>query len=102
MPPPDAVNEQFDLAATWLGRGITIVLIMIGPGLLGMYLDKRWQSEWMTPAGFVLGMVLGLGFLLLLVQVFPPPEGDPSKYLKIDESEHEPESDSQSDSDHVG
>ncbi len=84
---PNSTNASVDLAATWLSRVITILLIMVGPGLLGAYLDRRWQTGWLMPTGFVVGTMLGIAGLLLLSAVHPIPDGDPTKYVPFEDTD---------------
>ena len=57
----------------WLSRTIAVVIIMVGPGLIGAALDRRWKSSLCTPAGFLLGMALATTALVVLAQKLAPP-----------------------------
>ena len=62
----------FDQAMQWLSRTIAVVIIMVGPGLVGAALDRRWGSSLCTPAGFLLGIVLATTALVVLAQKLAP------------------------------
>ncbi len=69
----------------WLSRTIAVVILMVGPGLAGVALDKRFESSLWTPVGFLLGMVLGTTALVTLAQKLAPPgRGKP---LPLDDEE---------------
>lgn len=61
---------------------------MLGPGLVGVWLDRRWGSSLCTPAGFLLGMALATAALVVIAQkLTPPARGKPLPF--DDESEVE-------------
>ena len=66
-------NPVLDKGLEWLSRTIAILIVMIGPGLLGSFLDARFGLRFLTPTGLVLGMLLGTFVLLLLVRKLAPP-----------------------------
>jgi len=77
----------------WLSRTIAVVIIMVGPGLIGAALDRRWGSSFFTPAGFLLGMVLATTSLVVLAQkLAPPARGKP---LPFDDEANAQDSDEQ-------
>lgn len=73
----------------WLSRTIAVVIVMAGPGLVGSALDKRWGTSVFTPVGFLLGIVLATGALLVLAQKLAPRAG--GKPLPPEEDRHDDE-----------
>jgi len=64
---------------------------MVTPGFLGMWLDDLLDTSLFTPAGFLIGIVLGITLLLILAQKFAPPaRGKPLPF-----EEEQPASDAQ-------
>ena len=63
------------MAVQWLSRTMSIMLFMVGPALLGRYLDQRFGTQFLTVSGLIVGMALATGLLLLLVQKLTPPAG---------------------------
>lgn len=60
-PPPMAV------AMTWVSRITTISLLMVVPGVGGLWLDRRLGTQVVfTLVGFVLGLTAGLWQLIKL------------------------------------
>lgn len=57
----------------WLSRTIAILIFMVGPGLIGMALDRRLGTGFLSPAGFVVGIALATTALLVMVNKFSPP-----------------------------
>ena len=45
---------------------------MVGPGLLGSWLDKQLTSQFFTPAGFALGILFATVLLIFYTQQFAP------------------------------
>lgn len=62
----------------WLSRTLSVVIVMVAPGLVGMWLDKRFGTAIFGPVGFVLGMGLSTLVLVVLAQkLMPPARGQP-------------------------
>ena len=66
------INPTFDKGLEWLSRTIAILIVMVGPGFLGSFLDQRLGVRFLTPIGLVLGTVLATFLLLLLARQFTP------------------------------
>lgn len=60
-----ATGAGFD----WASRVLTVVVVMVGPGLAGDWLDQKWGTAFMGPLGFIVGVPLGIYYL---VQVTKP------------------------------
>ncbi len=61
---------------------------MVGPGLIGAWLDRRWGSSLCTPAGFLLGMALATTALVVIAQkLAPAARGKPLPLEDPDEDE---------------
>jgi undecaprenyl pyrophosphate phosphatase UppP len=59
----------------WLSRTIAVVVVMVSPGLIGMFFDKKLGTQFLTPTGFVIGTVLATVALLVIAQKFTPTAG---------------------------
>jgi hypothetical protein len=70
---PMKPNSTFDQSMQWLSRTVAVVIMMVSPGLLGMWLDGRMNTRLFTPVGFLFGIVLATTLLLILAQKFAPP-----------------------------
>ncbi len=46
---------------------------MVGPGLVGAWLDHRWGTTLCTPAGFLIGMALAATALVVIAKNLTPP-----------------------------
>lgn len=58
---------------------------MVGPGLIGAWLDRRWGSSLCTPIGFLLGMALATTALVVIAQkLTPPARGKPIPFDDAD------------------
>ena len=72
----DPKNDGFVRSAVaadvWLSRVITVLLVMIGPGYGGSLLDKRWGTSFLTPLGLVIGVPLGIWYLIQCTKPRPP------------------------------
>ncbi len=80
----------------WLSRTIAVVFVMVGPGLLGAALDRRWGSSLWTPAGFLLGMALATTALVILAQkLAPAARGEPLPFDDDVDSHENHENDEQ-------
>ncbi len=85
-------HRVFDQSMQWLSRTIAIVIVMVSPGLIGMFFDKRLGTQFLTPAGFVIGTVLATVSLLVIAQKLTPPAGGaPLPYDDKDEGEDDNE-----------
>ena len=60
------------LAIEWVSRITTVALEMVVPGLIGQWLDHRWQTQFLGPAGFVLGVAAGMWHLLRMTAAQQP------------------------------
>lgn len=65
---------------------MAVVIIMVGPGLIGAWLDRRWGTSLCTPAGFLIGMVLATTALIVIAQkLTPPARGKPLPFDDTDD-----------------
>lgn len=60
-------------AIRWVGVVTTIGAEMVLPGVLGLWLDRRWGLSFLGLGGFVLGFAVGIWSL---VQLTRQPESD--------------------------
>jgi F0F1-type ATP synthase assembly protein I len=59
-----ALGEAFN----WVGRVIAVAVEMVLPGVAGAWLDRTWGTVFLSPLGFVLGLLLGVTHLIVMVQ----------------------------------
>ncbi len=69
----------------WLSRTIAIVIVMVSPGAVGSMLDNRFGTRFLTPAGFLFGIVLATTLLLILAKKLTPAAG--GKPLPFDDED---------------
>lgn len=70
---------------------------MVGPGLFGAWLDRRWGSSLCTPIGFLLGMALATTALVVIAQkLTPPARGKPIPFDDPDSGDSHADDDSAS------
>ena len=70
-------NEVAAQAIEWFSRTITILIVMVGPGLLGNWLDQQFGTEFLAIVGTIAGVTLSTFVLLLLAkQLTPPARGE--------------------------
>ncbi len=56
------------VAMQWVARVFAVSLMMVLPGLGGQWLDARWQTRFLGIAGFVLGLVGGMAYLIAVTR----------------------------------
>lgn len=62
-------SSPMAIAQIWISRVLTVSLEMVVPGLIGIWLDSRFDSSpWLTLAGFAVGMPFGFWHLLLMTR----------------------------------
>jgi hypothetical protein len=64
----DGPDHPFAVAMQWVGRIFAAVLMMCLPGLGGQMLDRRWGTHFIGLAGFVIGLVLGVVYLIAITR----------------------------------
>jgi F0F1-type ATP synthase assembly protein I len=65
---PQDQSSALALAFQWLSHATTVAAMMLLPGLLGHWLDKRLGTSVWAIGGFLLGLVLGTYYLLSIVR----------------------------------
>lgn len=60
-------------AMTWVSRVLAVAAMMVLPGLAGQWLDKRWGTGFLGVSGFIVGLVSGMAYLLVMTK--QPPHG---------------------------
>ena len=68
---PDGGQTPMAVAIEWAGRVMGVAFVMILPGLLGQWLDKRLGTKFLTLLGFGLGMTAGISGLLVMTKQPP-------------------------------
>jgi hypothetical protein len=66
-------KTPWESASEWFARTLAIVIVMVAPGALGAWLDKRMETGFLTFAGFIAGMLMATGMLLLYTRINPTP-----------------------------
>lgn len=65
-------------AMEWVSRIFAVCVVMVGPGLLGMWLDGKLGTQFLMILGFAGGMALGIAYLVIITKQPPhqpkPPE----------------------------
>ncbi len=70
--------KVFDTAMMWLSRTLSMLVVMVGPALLGHFLDRRWGTgPWLVTVGVMAGMALFIFVLTIYTKRFGPQSGDP-------------------------
>jgi hypothetical protein len=64
-------------AMEWVSRIFAMCVAMVGPGLLGMWLDGKLGTVFLGMLGFGLGVALGIYYLLVITK--QPPGSRPKK-----------------------
>ena len=57
------------LAMEWVSKITTVALEMVLPGFFGQWLDGKWGTGFLGPAGFAFGVVVGLWHLLRMTKL---------------------------------
>lgn len=55
-------------AMQWVARILAVALLMAAPPAAGTFLDRRWQTSWLTPVGVALGLIAGIGYLVAITR----------------------------------
>ena len=61
-------DQPMAVAMQWVGRVFASVLMMCLPGVGGQMLDRRWGTHFIGLAGFVLGLVVGVAYLIAITR----------------------------------
>lgn len=61
-------NEPVAIAMQWVARIFASAVMMCAPGLGGQWLDRRWGVRFLGPAGFVLGLLGGMAYLVAVTR----------------------------------
>ena len=57
-------DHPMAIAMQWVARVFAATLMMSVPGLAGQWLDRRWGTGVLGLAGFVLGLIGGVAYLI--------------------------------------
>lgn len=66
MVAPEDRRSPLAVALEWVSRITAVALAMVLPGLLGYWLDTKFGTRFLAPAGFLFGIVGGMWSLLIL------------------------------------
>jgi hypothetical protein len=64
---------------------------MVLPGIAGAWLDSKLETNWLSPLGFGVGLIVGTVGLVVLAKRFTPPARGTA--LPFDETKNSKESD---------
>lgn len=64
-------KTPWEQSAEWFARTLAIVLVMVAPGALGAWVDGRLGTNFVAAIGFVFGMSLAIGMLILFTRIKP-------------------------------
>jgi hypothetical protein len=56
---------------TWVSRILAVAAVMVLPGLAGLWLDKRLGVGFLGLTGFVIGLISGIAYLLVITKQPP-------------------------------
>lgn len=56
------------LAMAWVARVFTVSLVMVVPGIAGVWLDGKLGTSFLSLMGFIVGLCLGMWILLVFVK----------------------------------
>jgi hypothetical protein len=65
---PEPPDHPMAIAMQWVARVFAASLMMTLPGLGGQWLDRRWGTLLAGPAGFVLGLIGGVIYLIAVTR----------------------------------
>lgn len=75
---PTGTDQIWQMATEWVSRVMAIGLLMVLPGVLGAWLDKKFGTSFLTLLGFAIGLLAGLsGLILIARRLTPPARGKP-------------------------
>jgi hypothetical protein len=57
-------DHPMAVAMQWVARIFAAALMMFLPGIGGQWLDHHWGTGFIGPAGFVLGLIGGMMYLI--------------------------------------
>jgi hypothetical protein len=57
-------DQPMAVAMQWVARIFAAALMMSLPGVGGQWLDARWGTGFIGPAGFVVGLIGGMTYLI--------------------------------------
>ena len=57
------------IAMAWVSRTMAVLVVMVLPGLAGIWLDRRWGTSFLAMVGFAIGTVMGMTCLLVMAVV---------------------------------
>ena len=64
----EGADHPMAIAMQWVARVFAATLMMILPGLGGQWLDRRWGTGFLGLAGFVLGLIGGVAYLITVTR----------------------------------
>ena len=57
-------RSPFAAGMEWASRIFAVVIVMVGPGLVGQWLDRRRGTGFLALIGFALGLTGGIAYLI--------------------------------------
>ncbi len=72
---PPKRHHPMALAMEWVSRIMAIAMVMLLPGFLGQWLDRRFGTTFLVPVGLVVGLTVGMAVLIYLTKNPPGTSG---------------------------
>lgn len=73
----------------WVSRILAVTAVMVLPGLAGQWLDKRWGTSFLGISGFIVGLISGMAYLLIMTRL--PANGSGKRRIDDRSGESGPE-----------
>ncbi len=87
---PEDDRSPYAIAYEWVSRVTTIVGEMLLPGFVGLWLDKRWGTNYLTLSGFAVGLTVSIWHLLQLgKEASPTKKSDSTKKNHTNQSQND-------------
>lgn len=64
----ESPEHPMAVAMQWVARVFAASLMMVAPGLGGQWLDSQWQTGFLGLAGFAVGLVGGVAYLIAITR----------------------------------
>jgi hypothetical protein len=61
-------DHPIAVAMQWVARIFAAALMMSLPGVGGQWLDRQWGTGFVGPAGFVVGLIGGMTYLIAVTR----------------------------------
>jgi uncharacterized protein YqgC (DUF456 family) len=72
---------------TWVSRILAVAAVMVLPGVAGQWGDKHWGLSFLGLAGFAIGLIAGIAYLLAITKL--PPKRSDKSHLDGNRAKHD-------------